>query len=63
MPGDANDSGAFSMADMQLVMKKLSGMDVTINEVNADVNASNTVTMADLQLMMKKLSGWDVVLQ
>lgn len=63
VPGDANDSGEFSMADMQLVMKLLSGMDVTINEANADVNASGTVNMADLQLMMKKLSGWDVVLQ
>ena len=63
VPGDANDPGDFSIVDMQLVMKRLSGMGVTINEVNADVNASNTVTIADLQLMMKKLSGWDVVLQ
>lgn len=63
VPGDANDSGDFSIVDMQLVMKRLSGMGVTINEVNADVDASNTVTIADLQLMMKKLSGWDVVLQ
>ncbi len=63
IPGDVNDDGDVSLADVTLLLKHLAGWDVTINADAADVNDDGDVSLADATLLMKYLASWDVVLK
>lgn len=62
IPGDVNNDGFVTLADVTLLMKYLAGWDVTINEVASDANADVKVNLADVTLLMKYLASWDVTL-
>ena len=63
IPGDTNDDGKISAADVLRLRKYLAGMEVEINLLNADVTGDGKVSAADVLRLRKYLAGMDVVLQ
>ena len=63
IPGDTNDDGKISAADVLRLRKYLAGMEVEINLSNADVTGDGKVSAADVLRLRKYLAGMDVVLQ
>ena len=63
LPGDANNSGAVSLADVTLVLQHCAGDAVQINLSNADVNDDGKVDSQDVLLIMQYTSGWGVTLK
>lgn len=56
-PGDANEDGSVSVADLALMASYILGDDVTINIKNADVNADEAITVADLAAVAAMILG------
>ena len=63
IPGDSNDDGNVSAADVLRLMKYLAGMEVEINPSNTDVTGDGRVSAADLLRLKKYFAGMDVVLE
>ena len=63
IPGDTNDDGKISAADVLRLRKYLAGMEVEINLLNADVTGDGKVSAADVLRLRKYLAGMDVVLE
>ena len=61
-PGDANGDGAVNNKDLGLLMQKLNGWDVEIDDRVADVNGDGVVNNKDYGLLMQFVNGWDVKL-
>ena len=61
-PGDCNDDGKITKADLLRLQKYLAGWEVEINLDAADCNGDGKVTKADLLRLQKYLAGWDVKL-
>ena len=61
-PGDANGDGAVNNKDLDLLMQKLNGWDVEIDDRVADVNGDGVVNNKDYGLLMQFVNGWDVKL-
>ena len=55
--GDANDDGAVNMKDVLVMRKALAGMDVSMNNFNADVNQDGSVNMKDVLQIRKFLAN------
>lgn len=54
VPGDANDDGIVSVADVMLTVNKvLNRPGLVINEKNADVNGDESITVTDVMLIVK----------
>ncbi len=54
IPGDANDDGIVSVADVMLAVNKvLNRPGLVLNEKNADVNNDGSITVADVMLIVK----------
>ena len=63
IPGDTNDDGKISAADVLRLKKYLAGMEVEINLLNADVTGDGKVSAADLLRLKKYFAGMDAVLE
>lgn len=63
IPGDSNDDGNVSAADVLRLKKYLAGMEVEINPSNTDVTGDGRVSAADLLRLKKYFAGMDVVLE
>lgn len=64
LPGDVNDDGRVSYADLLRLAKYLSKWkNVVINEANANCNGDSKISYADLLRLAKYLSGWKVTLE
>ena len=63
IPGDTNDDGNVSAADVLRLKKYLAGMEVEINPSNTDVTGDGRVSAADLLRLKKYFAGMDVVLE
>lgn len=63
LPGDANGDGAVTTRDAMLILQKIAGFDVTLNESNADCNADGDVTTRDAMLILQQIAGFEVKLQ
>ena len=63
IPGDTNDDGKISAADVLRLRKYLAGMEVEINLSNADVTGDGKVSAADVLRLRKYLAGMDAVLE
>ena len=63
IPGDTNDDGKISAADVLRLRKYLAGMEVEINLLNADVTGDGKVSAADVLRLRKYLAGMDAVLE
>ena len=61
-PGDCNEDGQISKADLLRLQKYLAGWDVEINLDAADCNGDGNVSKADQLRLQKYLAGWDVKL-
>ncbi len=61
-PGDVNNDGTVSKADLLRLQKYLAKWDVEIDEAAADCNGDGNVTKADLLRLQKYLAKWDVKL-
>ena len=55
--GDANDDGAVNMKDVLVMRKVLAGMEVSVNNFNADVNRDNSVNMKDVLQLRRFLAN------
>jgi len=62
IPGDVDNNGYVTAADVGILRAYLAGFPVTINHANADVNADGAVTAADLGLIRAYLAGFPVEL-
>ncbi|MBR2309209.1 MAG: bacterial Ig-like domain-containing protein [Oscillospiraceae bacterium] len=58
--GDADGDGALTSADAGLILQKIAGWDVEIDEYLVDVDNDGIVTSADAGLILQKIAGWDV---
>ena len=63
VPGDTNDDGKVSAADVLRLKKYLAGMEVEINLLNADVTGNGKVSAADLLRLKKYFAGMDAMLE
>ena len=63
LPGDADNSGTVSLADVTLMLQHCAGDAVQINLSNADVNDDGKVDGQDALLIMQYASGWSVTLK
>ena len=63
IPGDTNDDGKISAADVLRLKKYLAGMEVEINLLNADVTGDGKASAADLLRLKKYFAGMDAVLE
>ena len=64
IPGDVNDDGKVSYADLLRLAKYLANWDgITINDANADCNGDSKVSYADLLRLAKYLANWDIELK
>lgn len=63
LPGDANDDGDVTTRDAMLILQKIAGFEVTLNESNADCNADGDVTTRDAMLILQQIAGFEVTLQ
>ena len=63
IPGDVDDNGYVTAADVGILRAYLAGFPVTINYANADVNADGAVTAADVGLIRAYLAGFPVELK
>lgn len=63
LPGDANNDGRVTTRDALVILQKIAGFDVTVNESNADCNADGRVTTRDALLILQWIAGFEVVLQ
>lgn len=61
-PGDCNEDGKVTKADLLRLQKYLARWDVEINLDAADCNGDGNVSKADLLRLQKYLAGWDVKL-
>lgn len=61
-PGDADEDGEVTTNDAFLILRWISGYDVTINEANADCDGDGEVTTNDAFLILRWISGYDVTL-
>lgn len=61
-PGDVNNDGTVSKADLLRLQKYLAKWDVEIDEGAADCNGDGDVSKADLLRLQKYLAKWDVKL-
>ena len=61
-PGDCNEDGKVTKADLLRLQKYLARWDVEINLDAADCNGDGNVSKADLLRLQKHLAGWDVKL-
>ena len=61
-PGDCNEDGKVTKADLLRLQKYLARWDVEINLNAADCNGDGNVSKADLLRLQKHLAGWDVKL-
>ena len=55
IPGDVNDDGIVSIADVLMLARYLADYDEKINEANANVNGDNMIGNADLLLLARYL--------
>jgi len=62
IPGDVNDDGQVSAADVSLLRAYLAGFPVAICMYAADVNGDGQITAADLALVRAYLAGFPVTL-
>ena len=60
--GDANGDGRINNKDLGLLMQKLNGWAVEIDDAVADVNADGKVNNKDYGLLMQYVNGWEVVI-
>ena len=60
--GDANNSGAVSIADVSVTLKKLAKWTVDIDSVAADANADGTLNLLDAAIVLKYIAKWNVAL-
>ena len=64
VPGDVNDDGSVTHADLLRLAKYLAHWEgIIINASNSDVNGDGSVSHADLLRLAKYLAHWDVVLK
>lgn len=63
LPGDADNSGAVTLADSILVLQHCAGETVSINLSNANANGDGKVDIYDALLIMQYVAGWNVTLQ
>jgi M6 family metalloprotease-like protein len=56
-PGDVNDDGRLSIADVTTLIDYLLGVDVTINEDAADANKNGEITIGDVTTIIDMLLG------
>ena len=63
LPGDVNRDEKVNTADVLLLLKYVSGWDVSIAEENADVTGDEKINTADVLQLLKYVSGWDVTLR
>lgn len=62
VPGDADDDGKVTLADLQAVLRRVAGHGNKINESNADVDQSGSFGLADVQLMLRYFANHGVTL-
>ena len=55
--GDANDDGSVNMKDVLVMRKALAGIEVFVNNFNADVNQDDSVNMKDVLQIRKLLAN------
>ena len=55
--GDANDDGSVNMKDVLVMRKALAGIEVSVNNFNADVNQDDSVNMKDVLQIRKLLAN------
>ncbi len=60
--GDANGDDIVNLNDAVLIMQKIAGWDVELDDAYSDVNLDGIVNIADVVLIMQYAAGWDVVL-
>lgn len=64
IPGDVNDDGKVTYADLLRLAKYLANWEgIVINESNANCSGDAKVSYADLLRLAKHLAGWNVVLE
>ena len=62
IPGDVNNDGVITAADVGLLRAYLAGFPTTINRQAADVNADGQLTAADIALLRAYLASFPVTL-
>ena len=60
--GDADGNGSVTTLDATVILQKIAGWDVTLNEAAADADGSGAVTTLDATAILQKIAGWDVTL-
>ena len=60
LKGDVNDDGKVNLADVSLVLKKIAGWNVEMDDIASDVNGDGLVNIRDASLMLKSIADWDV---
>lgn len=63
VPGDANNTGSTTIADVTELAKYLAGWSITIRTDSADVNADGLLNIDDLCLIAQWVAEWNVVLR
>ena len=62
-PGDVNEDNAINNKDLAILIQKINGWKVTLNETVADVNGDSSVNNKDYALLMQSINGWEVELK
>lgn len=56
--GDANGDGKVNMADAAVMLKRIAGWDVPIDEGQADINDDGYVTLSDVSELLRRIAGY-----
>lgn len=62
LPGDINNDIEVNNRDLALLFKKLSGFNVSVDELALDTNGDGVLNNKDLTRLFKFLTGWNVEL-
>ena len=60
--GDADGNGSVTTLDATVILQKIAGWDVTLDEAAADADGSGAVTTLDATAILQKIAGWDITL-
>ena len=63
IPGDANEDGRADMLDALLILDYAAGIEVTINQTNAEVDGNGKVDISDALLILQYDAAWDIELK
>ena len=58
--GSVNGDDKINLSDVSMILQKIAGWSVTIDEIAGDVNSDGKLNLSDVTAVLKKIAGWDL---